>query len=182
MLKIVNYYNYTHVTPLRKVRRGKGVTISPTVWFAEPERIRLGDGVHLNGGCMLWAGPTRGTITVGDHALFGPNVMITAAHYRFQDGQPVTEQEMNECNVIIGRDVWLATGVTVVAGAEIGDGCIVAANSVVRGKFPPFSILSGVPAQIVGHRNPQGAPTAAELERLGVQLELLTASDRRTTR
>jgi len=37
-------------------------------------------------------------------------------------------------------------------GAVIGDGCVVAAGSVVRGEFPPFSIIGGVPARILKMR------------------------------
>ncbi|WP_353475850.1 acyltransferase (plasmid) [Salipiger sp. H15] len=180
MFKIVNYYNYIHVTPLRRVQRGRGVTISPTVWFAEPDRIRLGNAVHLNGGCMLWAGPSTGTITVGDNALFGPNVMVTAANYRFNDGQPVTEQEMDEQDVVIGRDVWLGTGVTVLPGAKIGDGCVVAAGSVVRGTFPPFSIIAGAPAKVVGQRTQPRAAKAADLKVIKDRPERAPARDERS--
>ena len=41
-LKIVNYYNYSHVQPRRKIRMGPGAAISPTATFANPERIQIG--------------------------------------------------------------------------------------------------------------------------------------------
>lgn len=181
MLRVMNFYNYSHVAPLRRIHRGRGVTISPTAWFSEPERIRLGDGVHVNGGCILWAGPSTGAIIVGENALFGPNVMVTAASYRFNDGQPVTDQEMEERDVVIGRDVWLGSGVTVLAGSEIGDGCVVGAGSVVRGRFPPFSIIAGAPARVVGQRRPPWPVKMADLKVIEEPSEGGAARDERNT-
>ena len=152
MLKLLNFYNYSHVAPLRRIERGTHVHISPSVWFAEPERIRIGSHVHLGGRCMIWAGASHGRIEIGDFALFGPRVMVTAANYRYNDGHPVTDQDMDEADVIIGRDVWIATGAVILPGTLLHDGCIVAANSVVRGEFPPMSVVAGAPARVVSSR------------------------------
>ena len=52
--------------------------------------------------------------------------------------------------VEIGDDVWFGANTTVLAGAKIGSGCIIAAGAVVvRGDYPPRSILAGNPARIV---------------------------------
>lgn len=152
-IKLVNYYNYSHVQPLRQVTRGARCAISPNALFSNPERITLGDRVVIGARCTIWAGPGRGRIEIGDDALFGPEVMVTAANYRFNDGQPVTRQAMDEADVVIGRDVWLGTRVIVLPGARIGDGAIVAAGAVVRGEIPPMAIAAGVPARVVAQRD-----------------------------
>lgn len=85
--------------------------------------------------------------------LFGPEVLITAATYNFNNGSPVTDQTMKEDDVFIGNDVWLATRVIVLPGTRIGDGSIVAAGSVVKGEIPPMSIVAGVPGKVVSQRN-----------------------------
>jgi acetyltransferase-like isoleucine patch superfamily enzyme len=161
--KILNFYNYSHVAPRRKVTFGKDVAVSPNVWFSEPERIFVGDHCHLGARCMLWAGPSHGRILIGRYALFGPEVMVTASNYRYNAGQPVTDQPMEEADVVIGDDVWLGARVIVLAGARIGDGCVVAAGAVVRGEFPPFSVLAGVPARIVDRRRPGPATPGSGL-------------------
>ena len=52
--------------------------------------------------------------------------------------------------VLIGDDVWFGANSTVLAGANIGSGSVVAAGAVVvKGKYPPRSILAGNPARIV---------------------------------
>lgn len=153
LLRMLNYWNYSHVRPLRRIRRGPGARISPDAVFSNPERIIIGKRLHLGSRCFLWAGPSKGRILIGDDVLFGPEVLVTAANYRFNDGQPVTEQAMDEADVVIGNDVWLGARAIVLPGSRIGDGAIVAAGAVVRGEVPPMAIAAGVPARVVGERS-----------------------------
>lgn len=152
LFKLVNYYNYSHVAPLRAMKIGPGAAISPNVYFSNPERITAGRGLRLGAHCKLWAGPGTGRIVLGDDVLFGPEVMITAANYRFNDGHPVNDQAMDEGDVVIGNDVWLGTRVMVLPGVTIGDGAIVGAGSVVTKDIPAMAVAVGVPARIVGQR------------------------------
>lgn len=152
LFKLVNYYNYAHVQPRRKMRIGPNASISPIATFSFPENIIIGRNVRVGAGCVLWGGPAKGRVVIGDDVLFGPEVLVTAATYRYNEGQPVTDQAMDEADVIIGNDVWLATRSVVLAGARIGDGAIIAAHSVVKGEIPPFAIAAGTPARVVGQR------------------------------
>lgn len=152
LVKIVNYYNYTHVAPLRAARIGRGYAISPTASFSNGHNIEIGERVSIGAGTALWAGVGGGRIVVGDDVLFGPAIMVTAAGYRFDDGSPVTRQAMDESDVTIGRDVWIGHGAVVLPGARIGEGAVVAAGSVVRGEVPRLAIVAGVPARVVGER------------------------------
>jgi acetyltransferase-like isoleucine patch superfamily enzyme len=100
------------------------------------------------------AGASTGRITIGDDCLFGPETLVTAASYRFNDGSPVTEQLMDEKDVVIGRDVWLGARAIVLQGVTIGDGAIVAAGSLVTKSVPPGAIVMGNPARIIDRRAP----------------------------
>lgn len=154
LVRMANYYNHTHVIPRRKIKCGAGTAISPDVSFANPERIEIGKNVAIGSRCHLWAGPSRGRIIVGDDCLFGPEVMITAANYRFNDGTPVTRQFVDERDVVIGRDVWLGARVVILPGVTIGDGAIVGAAAVVTKSVPPGAIVVGQPAKPIGSRAP----------------------------
>ena len=49
----------------------------------------------------------------------------------------------------IGENCWIAGNVTILAGAEIGDGCVIGAGSVVAGKIPANSLAYGNPCRVV---------------------------------
>lgn len=153
LVRMVNYWNYSHVAPRRALKMPPGgANISPDACFANPERIEIGPGLNLGSRCFLWAGPGHGRIVLGRNVLFGPDCLVTAANYRFNDGQPVTEQAMDEADVVIGDDVWLGAKVIVLPGARIGAGAIIGAGAVVRGEIPDMAIAVGAPAKVVGRR------------------------------
>lgn len=55
-------------------------------------------------------------------------------------------------DVIIGNDVWLAHGCTILSGVTVGDGAVVAARSVVTRSVEPYQIVAGNPAKPIGWR------------------------------
>jgi acetyltransferase-like isoleucine patch superfamily enzyme len=125
--------------------------MAPNVSLRNGERIEIGAHCNIGTRCSLWAGE-RARIVIGDHALFGPEVFITAANYRSARGTPIKEQPRDEADVVIGEDVWLGARVIVLPGVTIGAGCIVGAGSVVTKSLEPYSIAVGVPANVVGRR------------------------------
>lgn len=54
--------------------------------------------------------------------------------------------------VVIGNDCWIGQNVTIKYGCKIGDGAIVAANSLVTKDVPPYAVVGGVPAKIIKFR------------------------------
>lgn len=103
---------------------------------------------------------------VGSYCAISWNVSIGGADHNYQklaltpkfrithdpeDARvPYPESWSMECR--IGNDVWLASGVCVLRGVSIGDGCVIGANSVVTRDIPPYSIAVGVPARVIRRR------------------------------
>jgi serine acetyltransferase len=54
--------------------------------------------------------------------------------------------------VIIEEDVWIAANVTLLKGVVVGRGAIVGAGAVCRNSVPPYSVVVGNPAKVVGFK------------------------------
>ena len=55
-------------------------------------------------------------------------------------------------NTVIGNDVWIGYGATIMPGIKIGDGAIIGTQSVVTRDVSPYSIVGGNPAQEIRKR------------------------------
>ena len=54
--------------------------------------------------------------------------------------------------IIIMNDCWIGEQATIVSGVTIGNGAVVAAGAVVTKNVPPYAIVAGNPATIIGYR------------------------------
>lgn len=151
-LRLLNYYSYTHVMERRRVDMGREVRFSPNVVLANGHNIRIGQRSHIGARCTLWAGEETGTIDIGDYALFGPEVFVTATNYRHRLGPRVMEQPKTEAAVVIGPNTWLGARVMVLPGVEIGEGAVIGAGSVVTRSLPAWTVAVGSPARVVDER------------------------------
>ena len=79
----------------------------------------------------------------------------------WMDAMDLFAERVDRPDTVLGNDVWLGYGVTVMAGVRIGDGAIVAARSVVSSDVPPYAIVAGNPARLVRRRH-----SADQIERL----------------
>ncbi|KQT69816.1 MULTISPECIES: CatB-related O-acetyltransferase [unclassified Aureimonas] len=55
-------------------------------------------------------------------------------------------------DTVVGDDVWIGEGATILPGVRIGSGAIVAMGSMVTGDVPPYAIVAGNPARLVRRR------------------------------
>lgn len=115
----------------------------------QPE-ITIGNGCSIRENSHITA---INSITIGDNLLTGTNVYISDNSH----GETTLEHMMlppsarplySKGPVVIGNNVWLGNNVCILAGVTIGDGAIVAANSVVTKDVPAYSLAAGVPAVI----------------------------------
>lgn len=85
--------------------------------------------------------------------------------YNWQNGSTfATRQSFNEFSfyddknklaVKIGNDCWIGEGAFLVGGIKINDGAVILAHAVVSKDVPPYAIVGGVPAKIIGYRYSQ---------------------------
>ncbi|MCC6148303.1 MAG: Vat family streptogramin A O-acetyltransferase [Anaerolineaceae bacterium] len=70
----------------------------------------------------------------------------------WEKATPALEDLPFKGDTVVGNDVWMGQNVTVMPGVHIGDGAIVAANSVVTKDIPDYHIVGGNPARIIKKR------------------------------
>ncbi|MCB0638612.1 MAG: CatB-related O-acetyltransferase [Lewinella sp.] len=58
-------------------------------------------------------------------------------------------------DTVIGNDVWIGYGATIMPGVQVGDGAIIATKSVVTKDVPPYAIVGGNPARVIRLRFPE---------------------------
>jgi acetyltransferase-like isoleucine patch superfamily enzyme len=121
-----------------------GFLLIPPFHTTGGTEIRVGRGVFINQNCTIY---DLGGVEIGDEVLIGPNVsLITSGHpiqpSRRRDGVTASP-------IVIGRNVWIAAGATVIGGVTIGDNSVVAAGSVVTKDVPPNTLVGGNPARVI---------------------------------
>lgn len=95
-----------------------------------------------------------GRIEIGSQTAIAANVTITDIDHPYTNVElPVERQPIAVTPVKIGADSKIYNNAVILPGTEIGKHCVVGANSVVKGVFPDFCILAGVPARIVKRYN-----------------------------
>jgi len=85
-------------------------------------------------------------VVIGDDSGIGGHCLIFthSSWLNILHGYPVSYEP-----VTIGKSVWLPWRVFVMPGANIGDGSVIGANSLVLGNIPPRSLAVGSPARVV---------------------------------
>lgn len=137
---------------------GANVTLGPGVEVAGARNIAMGDNVYLGPRATLLT--TRARIKFGNFVMCGPNLTIVTGDHRLdvldRPMMTLTDKDKlpeNDQDVIVGDDVWIGAGVTVLKGVRIANHCVIAAGSVVtRDVYPEYSIWGGVPSRMIGMR------------------------------
>lgn len=89
-------------------------------------------------------------LRIGKNTTFSANVFITNVDHEYQNiDTHIMEQKHIINETKIGENCFIGYGAVIQAGTILGKQCIVGSNSVVRGTFPDYCVIVGVPARIV---------------------------------
>lgn len=134
------YYKFTLSKCANNCHIGFGTIVS------HPE-AEIGNHVYIGAFCMI------GTVTISDDVLIGSYVDILDGkeqHGISRVDIPIRLQERKIERVAIGRDCWLGNRSIVMA--NIGEGSVIGAGSVVVHDVEPYSVVVGNPARMVKKR------------------------------
>ncbi|WP_294149076.1 hypothetical protein [uncultured Selenomonas sp.] len=134
--------------------------------------VTVGGGSYL-AGCRLTYDSFRAHLLVGKYTTIAEDVTFIiggrqetgcVAAYPFFDlaafSDDVTQIEhraydSNHYQILIGNDVTIERQALIEGGVHIGNGAVVRAGAVVREDVPPYAIVEGNPAKVIGYRFPQ---------------------------
>ena len=122
--------------------------------------ITLGDKVAISPTFRIL---NQGEISIGNNSFINPNAIIRikkrlaigsdcaiswAVTFMDHDAHQI-DGKNDAAPIEIGNQVWIGANCMILKGVHLGDGCVVAAGSVVTKSFPPKSLIGGVPAKLI---------------------------------
>mgnify|MGYP001277036978 FL=1 len=154
---------------------GSRSSVSPPFYTENPELIQLGERVYIGPYCRIEAYPPEGgagapilkignrvtmehgvhiscveSLVIEDEVMIAGRCYISDNNHSFDPlGPPYMDQPAASKRTRIGAGVWLGQNVCILAGADVGEGSVIGAGSIVKGRIPPYSIAVGSPARVV---------------------------------
>ncbi|MDE6004081.1 MAG: sugar O-acetyltransferase [Oscillospiraceae bacterium] len=133
----------TLMTELTGQEIDESFTLFPPFHTDCGKNIHIGKHVFINAGCKF---QDQGGIIIGDGTLIGHNVVLATLNHEIA---PAKRQGMIPKPIKIGKNVWIGSNATILAGVMIGDNAIVGAGAVVTKNIPENKIVAGIPAKII---------------------------------
>ena len=135
---------------LNGAKIGKRVCFYPSIWVMPGRNLVVGDDVDLALEVLITTG---GGVKIGDRTLIGYRTQIISTNHNIphQHGQIFGSGHSSK-PVEIMSDVWIGCNCVILPGVTIGEGAVVAANSVVTRDVKPYSIVAGNPAKLLKMR------------------------------
>ncbi|WP_321373618.1 hypothetical protein [uncultured Draconibacterium sp.] len=144
------------------VKRRKFGYIHPSAWYRQPIIIKGIKNVHLHEHTSILGNALILTVLAkfivkkntgiaeGLTVITGNHISPIGRWHRFVDDSEKPENA--DKDVVIEEDVWVGANVTILSGVTIKRGAIVGAGSVCRFSIPPYSIVAGNPAKVIGFK------------------------------
>lgn len=129
---------------------GTGIRLHYPCRITGPERMEVGNNVHINRGALIRA---EGGLRIGDNVHIARNLTIYTINHNYEGQALPYDHTMIRESVVIERNVWIGINVTIVPGVRIAEGAIVAAGSVVSHDVPPLTIVGGHPLRLLKARD-----------------------------
>ncbi|MFN6996502.1 MAG: putative colanic acid biosynthesis acetyltransferase [Aquincola tertiaricarbonis] len=138
-------------------RLGRHVHVYPSVRIWAPWLLQVGEHSGIADGVTLY---NMGGIRIGPRCVVSQGAHLCGGSHDYQ--QP--SFQLVAAPIELQAEVWVCAEAFVSAGVTVPAGCVVAARSVVtRTVAEPWTVLAGVPARVVGRRDPRASRLASSV-------------------
>lgn len=132
---------------------GKGAKLGEPTLLSDYSKVLLYEGAAIDAGFTLIS--YSGQFIMKKNSCTAVGLTVVTGNHGREIGKwfnisASQHSEDIEKDVVVEEDVWLGTNVTLLSGVKVGRGATVGAGAVVRTNVPPYSIVTGNPAKIVG--------------------------------
>lgn len=103
--------------------------------------IIIGDNCRVNGAYIH----AKKRIVIGNNCVIASGVNIIDSNGHLVKSHDRTKGSDNPVEIVIGNNVWIGLNATILKGTIIGDNSVVSAGTVVKGNFPPNSVICNQP-------------------------------------
>lgn len=125
---------------------GHSVSIGPgvNIIVKDNAKLSIGEGTYFTSDMHL---EVVNNISIGRQCAisWGVTIIDDDHHTLSYEGK----KEASKSAVTIGDQVWIGCNATILKGTQIGNNCVVAAGSIVKGNFPDNSLIGGNPAKVL---------------------------------
>ena len=131
---------------LGKHMPGNGIRI----WLFKRCGYDIGDQVYIGEDLIVIddLDGRRTKLRIGNRASISPRVTFVL-HSAPNDSRIRPHVKERIGTVTVGEDAWIGTGAVILPDIEIGEGAVVASNSVVTKNVPAYTVVGGIPAKAI---------------------------------
>ena len=148
------------------IKLGEDVKIDPSSTI---NNVTIKDNVKIAKRCSIFGGPDNileihkgsyvgmntiingfaAKVIIGAHVSIAQNVNIMADSG--PNASPAMQQlfPIEKAAITVGNHCWIGAAAIIMPGVQLGEFCIVAANSYVNSSFPAYSVIGGSPAKLI---------------------------------
>ncbi len=125
---------------------GDNIYIAPNVVLKNIEKVSFGTNISIHEYCYI---DGYGEIEIGDDVSIAHSSSLVSFNHTYEDESiPIKYNVVSTGKIVICNDVWIASGVRVLANSTINNRVIVAANAVVsNSELKSGYLYGGVPSQ-----------------------------------
>jgi len=128
---------------------GEDCTLGQNVFVAKG--VRIGRGCKIQNNVSLYEG-----VILEEQVFVGPSAVFT--NVRTPRAAFPRNRSEDYLRTVVKKGASIGANATIVCGVTIGEWAFVAAGAVVTKDVPPYALVAGVPARVVGYACECGVP------------------------